>query len=81
MINWCICWFFTHIFTGDYNFKGFTARRLYKSFGVVGLISHLSDDEAGLFGCTVWYLMTGLINNSVLNVDGYRNRHVTAQSL
>jgi hypothetical protein len=26
--NWCICWLFTHIFT---------ARRLYKSFGVKGL--------------------------------------------
>jgi hypothetical protein len=29
--------FFKHIFTGDYNFKGVTARRLYKSFGVKGL--------------------------------------------
>jgi hypothetical protein len=33
-----ICWFFTHIFTGDLNFfKDLTARRLYKSFGVKGL--------------------------------------------
>jgi hypothetical protein len=49
MNNWCICWFFTHIFTGDFNFKGLTARRLYKSFGVKGLIiimlkSHLTED-------------------------------------
>jgi hypothetical protein len=28
MNNWCFCWFFMHIFT---------ARRLYKSFGVKGL--------------------------------------------
>jgi hypothetical protein len=34
MNNWCICWFFTHIFTVDFIFKGLTARRLYKSFGV-----------------------------------------------
>jgi hypothetical protein len=26
-----------HIFTGDFNFKGLIARRLYKSFGVKGL--------------------------------------------
>jgi hypothetical protein len=38
MNNWCICWFFTHIFTGDFIFKGLTARRLYKSFGVKGLL-------------------------------------------
>jgi hypothetical protein len=29
-----VCWLFKHIFTGDFNFKGFTARRIYKSFGV-----------------------------------------------
>jgi hypothetical protein len=32
---------FTHIFTGDLDFKGLTARRLYKSFGVKGLIQLL----------------------------------------
>jgi hypothetical protein len=39
MNNWCICWFFTHIFTGILIFKALTARRLYKSFGVKGLKS------------------------------------------
>jgi hypothetical protein len=38
MNNWCICWFFTHILLGILIFKGLTARRLYKSFGVKGLI-------------------------------------------
>jgi hypothetical protein len=38
MNNWCICWFFTHIFTGILIFKGLTARRIYKSFSVKGLI-------------------------------------------
>jgi hypothetical protein len=38
MNNWCVCWFFTRIFTWDFNFKGLTAQRLYKSFGVKGLI-------------------------------------------
>jgi hypothetical protein len=37
MNNWCICWFFTHVFTGILIFKGLTARRLCKSFGVKGL--------------------------------------------
>jgi hypothetical protein len=41
MNNWCICWLFTHIFTGILIFKGLTARRLYKSFGFKGLISVL----------------------------------------
>jgi hypothetical protein len=38
MNNCCICWLFTHIFTGVLFFKCLTARRLYKSFGIKGLI-------------------------------------------
>jgi hypothetical protein len=38
MNNWCICWVSTYNFTGILIFKGLTARRLYKSFGVKGLI-------------------------------------------
>jgi hypothetical protein len=38
MNNWCVCWFFTRIFTGILIFKGLIARRLYKSFGVKGLM-------------------------------------------
>jgi hypothetical protein len=37
MNNWCIRWFFTHVFTGILIFKGLTARRLYKLFGAKGL--------------------------------------------
>jgi hypothetical protein len=44
MNNWCICWFFAHIFTGDFTFKGLTARRLYKSFGVKGLAIIIRGD-------------------------------------
>jgi hypothetical protein len=43
MNSQCICWFFAHIFTGILIFKGFTARRLYKSFGVNGLIQFTSS--------------------------------------
>jgi hypothetical protein len=39
MNNCCISWFFTHIFTGILIFKGLTARRLYKSFGIKGLMN------------------------------------------
>jgi hypothetical protein len=34
MNNWSICCFLKHIFTWTLIFKGLTARRLYKSFGV-----------------------------------------------
>jgi hypothetical protein len=37
--NTCICWFFTRILLGILIFKGLIARRLYKSFGVNGLIT------------------------------------------
>jgi hypothetical protein len=37
MKNWCICWFFMHFLMGILIFKGFTARRLNKSFDVKGL--------------------------------------------
>jgi hypothetical protein len=39
MNNWCVCWFLTHILLAILIFKGLTARRLYKSFGVKGLIT------------------------------------------
>jgi hypothetical protein len=42
---WCICWFFTHILLGILIFKGLAARRLYKSFGVKGLITAIYNYE------------------------------------
>jgi hypothetical protein len=51
--NFC---FFTHIFTGDFNFKGLIARRLYKSFGVKCLIRAFCWLKYGLYG-------NALVNN------------------
>jgi hypothetical protein len=36
--NWCICWFSRIFLLGILIFKGLTALRRYKSFGVKGLI-------------------------------------------
>jgi hypothetical protein len=38
--NWCICWFLRIFLLRILIFKGLTARRLYKSFGVKGLIGN-----------------------------------------
>jgi hypothetical protein len=37
MNNWCICWFLRMCLLGILIFKGLTAPRHYKSFGVKGL--------------------------------------------
>jgi hypothetical protein len=37
MNNWCICWFSRIFLLGILIFKGLTALRVYKSFGVKGL--------------------------------------------
>jgi hypothetical protein len=37
MNNCCICWFSRILLLGILIFKGLTARRIYKSFGVKGL--------------------------------------------
>jgi hypothetical protein len=45
MNNWCICWL-SHIFLLEILiFKGLTTRRLYKSFGVKGLIKFETIDS------------------------------------
>jgi hypothetical protein len=38
MNTWCICWFSRIFLLVILIFKGFTGRRLYKSFSVKGLI-------------------------------------------
>jgi hypothetical protein len=45
MNNWFICWFFAHVLLGILIFKGLTARRLYKSFGVKELMTGLREAD------------------------------------
>jgi hypothetical protein len=64
MHNWCICRFFTHIFTGILIFKGLTARRLYKSFDIKGL-SVVDNASASVPGVIVANLRLELWNKRV----------------
>jgi hypothetical protein len=48
MNNCCICWFFTHILTGDLIFKGLTERRLYMSLSVKGLMTEKESIKSAL---------------------------------
>jgi hypothetical protein len=43
MNDWCNSWLFTHISLGILIFKGITARRLDKPFGVKGLIAAIMN--------------------------------------
>jgi hypothetical protein len=52
MNNWCIFLFFMHIFTGVLIFKGLTAQRLYKSFGVKGLTYSYGSAGKQCVGCS-----------------------------
>jgi hypothetical protein len=61
MDDWCICWLFTRIFNGVLIFKGLTARRLYKSFGVKGFLFYVVADimwNDGDFLSIVWHKQT-----------------------
>jgi hypothetical protein len=63
MNNWCICWFLRIILLGILIFKGLTARRLYKSFGVKGLMYPLytykyRQPVYNLLSNSIYYLQT-----------------------
>jgi hypothetical protein len=58
MNNWCICWFSRILLLGILIFKGLTARRLYKAFGVKGLM--FDEDDV------LWCSMSGVSNNRLL---------------
>jgi hypothetical protein len=80
-MNWCICWFFTHIFLGILIFKGLTTRCLYKSFGVNGLRSNdiwqlCTEYCAGSVSSQLWQLRMSLhrhaqIHNSSIKAPSF----------
>jgi hypothetical protein len=76
MNNLCICWFFTHIFTGILIFKEITVQRLYQSFGVKAGLPRLSaakraKSSVAMQHCNVsgfrFQLYTLQISNFVFN--------------
>jgi hypothetical protein len=50
MNNWCIYCFSRIFLLGILIFKGLTARRLYKSFGVKGLMREIFPHQRGACG-------------------------------
>jgi hypothetical protein len=79
MNNWWICWFFTHIFTADFHFKGFPARRVYKSFRVKGLMFRRQELQIHRLGNllilnhTNYTHSDSVQNRSVVNDMKYNN--------
>jgi hypothetical protein len=65
MNNWCIGWLFMHILTGILIFKGLTARRLYKSFGVKRLMYLLLETDYMKKIVEILNLQRGLLKLSV----------------
>jgi hypothetical protein len=58
-MNNCICWFSRIFLLGIVSFKGLTARRIYKSFGVKGLKPvHTIHDMIRSRGCDTFNLIT-----------------------
>jgi hypothetical protein len=53
MNNWRICWFSRIFLLGILIFKGFTARRLYKSFGVKGLNFYARPHKQIAYVCLI----------------------------
>jgi hypothetical protein len=75
-----------HIFTGDFNFKGLTARRLYKLFGVKGFSWVVGlCIKIGLFQQVLFYYMDMTVNTScqqkvVLKVPTLGHKSTNMQS-
>jgi hypothetical protein len=67
MNNWCICWCLRIFLLGIWIFKGLTARRLYKSFGVKGLKQTLTQTHC-YFQSTV--------RQSRITLSAHKNKHL-----
>jgi hypothetical protein len=74
MNNWCICWFFTHVLLRILIYKGLTARRFYKSFGVKGLICEiiqaLENQSEMKHSCVPRHVLTSLRHSVLIVYSG-----------
>jgi hypothetical protein len=74
MNNCCICWFSRIFLQGILIFKGLTARRLYKSFGIKGLSTHYFNSIKQYFAFHKLVLSWGRVDFIHVYSEGESNK-------